>query len=54
MDDVEFRIQLRVEDVVLMFSVARNEGITVHELILRAIRQYLSNKMTLQAQGEVK
>jgi len=45
LDEVEFRLQLRVEDLVLLYTLARQEGISVHELILKAVRQYVALKM---------
>jgi len=45
LDEVEFKLNLRVEDLVLMYTIARGEGISVHELILKAIRQYVAGKV---------
>jgi len=45
LDDVEFKLVLRVEDLVLLYTIARQEGISVHELILKAVRQYVALKM---------
>jgi len=45
LDEIEFKLQLRVEDLVLLYTIARGEGISVHELILKAIRQYIAGKV---------
>jgi len=45
LDDVVFKLNLRVEDLVLLYTIARGEGISVHELILKAVRQYVSGKV---------
>ncbi len=51
---MEFRLQLRVEDLVLLYTVARQENISVHELMLRAVREYVQRKASvLSASTEI-
>jgi len=45
LDDVEFKLQLRVEDLLVLYSIARQENTSVHELILKAVRLYIASKV---------
>jgi len=45
LDEVEFRLHLGVEDLVLLYTIARSEGVSVHELVLRAVRRYIADRM---------
>jgi len=44
---VEFKVYLRVEDLVLLYTLARQENISVHELILKAIREYVQRRVSV-------